>query len=197
MKFNKTDTVMCDAQDIAIPVMKFSSSIFDKLSLQCAKCSSTITHTTKEFQGNIYLKETQQFCVSRRPYFIWILTVSARPKKLRYTLPSLPYHIPVQYHKLIVLYVTTISKVVIVVFLKTTINVRLGQYSRNCCFQKNNNYDFDIVVTYSTIRLWYYTGLWYGRLGGVYLNTVLTIFRLKEGGKLLYTYVQCFQRKVF
>ena len=65
---------------------------------------------------------------------------------------------------------TAISKVVIVVFLKTTINVRLGQYSGNCCFLKNNNYDFDIVVAYSTIRLWYYTGLWYGRLGKVYLK---------------------------
>ena len=90
--------------------------------------------------------------------------------QLRPTLPSLPYHKPVQYHNMIVLYVTAISKVVIVVFLKTTINVRLGQYSGNCCFQKNNNYDFDIVVAYSTIRLWYYTGLWYGRLGGVGLN---------------------------
>ena len=91
---------------------------------------------------------------------------------LRYTPPSLPYHKPVQYHNLIVLYVTAISKVVIVVFLKTTINVRLGQYSGNCCFQKNNNYDFDIVVAYSTIRLWYYTGLWYGRLGKVQKSTV-------------------------
>ena len=90
--------------------------------------------------------------------------------RLRYTSPSLPYRKPVQYHNLIVLYVTTISKLVIVVFLKTTINVRLGQCNRNCCFQKNNNYDFDIVVAYSTIRLWYYIGLWYGRLGEVGLR---------------------------
>ena len=37
----------------------------------------------------------------------------------------------------------------IIVFLNTTINVRLGQCSPNCCFQKNNNYN---IAYRSTIQ---------------------------------------------